>query len=52
MDTPMTDQCRLLPEVMMAPDPVASAIEFMLRLPNDSFVQTLVISRREPGWPR
>ena len=32
---------------------VASAIEFMITLPPDSFVQNLVInSRREPGWPR
>jgi NAD(P)-dependent dehydrogenase (short-subunit alcohol dehydrogenase family) len=53
MNTPMMDQWQLSPEVMMDPDTVASAIEFMLGLPADSFVQNLVInSRREPGWPR
>jgi NAD(P)-dependent dehydrogenase (short-subunit alcohol dehydrogenase family) len=53
MNTPMMQQWQLSEEVMMAPDTVASAIEFMLRLPSDSFVQNLVInSRREPGWPR
>ena len=53
MDTPMMDQWELSEEVMMDPDTVASAIEFMLTLPGDSFVQNLVInSRREPGWPR
>ena len=53
MNTPMMDQWGLPEEVMMDPDTVASAIEFMLTLPSDSFVQNLVInSRREPGWPR
>lgn len=53
MNTPMMDQWQLSPEVMMDPDTVASAIEFMLALPGDCFVQNLVInSRREPGWPR
>lgn len=53
MDTPMMDQWNLSQEVMMAPDTVASAIQFMLTLPPDTFVQNLVInSRREPGWPR
>jgi NAD(P)-dependent dehydrogenase (short-subunit alcohol dehydrogenase family) len=53
MDTPMMDQWGLSPEVMMDPDTVASAVEFMLTLPGDSFVQNLIInSRREPGWPR
>lgn len=53
MDTPMMAQWQLSDEVMMAPDTVASAVEFMLTLPPDTFVQNLVInSRREPGWPR
>jgi 3-oxoacyl-[acyl-carrier protein] reductase len=53
MNTPMMEQWRLSDEVMMDPDTVASAIEFMITLPSDSFVQNLVInSRREPGWPR
>jgi NAD(P)-dependent dehydrogenase (short-subunit alcohol dehydrogenase family) len=53
MNTPMMDQWHLPDEVMMAPDTVASAIEFMISLPSDAFVQNLVInSRREPGWPR
>jgi NAD(P)-dependent dehydrogenase (short-subunit alcohol dehydrogenase family) len=53
MNTPMMDQWQLPAEVMMDPDTVASAIEFMLCLPADSFIQNLVInSRREPGWPR
>ena len=53
MNTPMMEQWNLSDEVMMAPDTVASAVEFMLTLPPDSFVQNLVInSRREPGWPR
>lgn len=53
MNTPMMDQWNLAEEVMMDPDTVASAIEFMLTLPPDTFVQNLVInSRREPGWPR
>jgi NAD(P)-dependent dehydrogenase (short-subunit alcohol dehydrogenase family) len=53
MDTPMMDQWHLSQEVMMAPDTVASAVEFMVTLPPDSFVQNLIInSRREPGWPR
>jgi len=53
MNTPMMDQWQLPAEVMMDPDTVASAVEFMLTLPPDSFVQNLVInSRREPGWPR
>ena len=53
MDTPMMDQWQLPSDVMMDPDTVASAIEFMLTLPADSFIQNMVInSRREPGWPR
>ena len=53
MNTPMMDQWHLDPEVMMDPDTVAGAVEFMLTLPADTFVQNLVInSRREPGWPR
>lgn len=53
MNTPMMAQWHLSDEVMMHPDTVASAIEYMLTLPPDSFVQNLVInSRREPGWPR
>ena len=53
MNTPMMDQWQLSDEVMMDPDTVASAVEFMLTLPPDTFVQNLVInSRREPGWPR
>lgn len=53
MNTPMMEQWQLSEEVMMDPDTVASAVEFMLTLPPDSFVQNLVInSRREPGWPR
>ncbi len=53
MNTPMMEQWHLADEVMMDPDTVASAVEFMIRLPPDTFVQNLVInSRREPGWPR
>jgi 3-oxoacyl-[acyl-carrier protein] reductase len=53
MNTPMMEQWHLDDEVMMDPDTVASAVEFMLTLPPDTFVQNLVInSRREPGWPR
>lgn len=53
MNTPMMAQWHLSDEVMMAPDTVAAAIEFMLTLPPDTFVQNLTInSRREPGWPR
>lgn len=53
MNTPMMDQWQLPDEVMMDPDTVASAIEFMLRMPADSFVQNMIVnSRREPGWPR
>jgi NAD(P)-dependent dehydrogenase (short-subunit alcohol dehydrogenase family) len=53
MNTPMMEQWHLRDEVMMAPDTVASAIEFMLTLAADSYVQNLVItSRREPNWPR
>jgi 3-oxoacyl-[acyl-carrier protein] reductase len=53
MNTPMMDQWQLPDEVMMDPDTVASAIEYVVCLPPDSFVQNLVInSRREPGWPR
>jgi len=53
MNTPMMEQWNLADEVMMAPDTVASAVEFMLTLPPDTFIQNLVInSRREPGWPR
>ena len=53
MNTPMMEQWQLAEEVMMDPDTVASAVEFMITLPPDSFVQNLVInSRREPGWLR
>lgn len=53
MNTPMMDQWQLSQDVMMDPDTVASAVEFMMTLPPDSFIQNLVInSRREPGWPR
>src|ERR687894_736295 len=53
MNTPMMEQWHLADEVMMDPDTVAAAVEFMITLPPDSFVQNLVInSRREPGWPR
>jgi NAD(P)-dependent dehydrogenase (short-subunit alcohol dehydrogenase family) len=53
MNTPMMDQWHLPDDVMMDPDAVASAIEFMITLPPDVFVQNLIInSRREPGWPR
>jgi len=53
MNTPMMDQWQLSEDVMMDPDTVASAVEFMMTLPPDAFVQNLVInSRREPGWPR
>jgi 3-oxoacyl-[acyl-carrier protein] reductase len=53
MNTPMMEQWQLSDDVMMDPDTVASAIEFMVTLPADSFVQSLTInSRREPGWPR
>jgi 3-oxoacyl-[acyl-carrier protein] reductase len=53
MNTPMMEQWHLADEVMMDPDTVASAIEFVITLPADTFVQNLIInSRREPGWPR
>jgi NAD(P)-dependent dehydrogenase (short-subunit alcohol dehydrogenase family) len=53
MNTPMMQQWHLSDDVMMAPDTVAGAVEFMMTLPPDTFVQNLVInSRREPGWPR
>jgi 3-oxoacyl-[acyl-carrier protein] reductase len=53
MNTPMMEQWHLDDEVMMDPDTVAAAVEFMMTLPPDAFVQNLVInSRREPGWPR
>jgi NAD(P)-dependent dehydrogenase (short-subunit alcohol dehydrogenase family) len=53
MNTPMMDQWHLPDDVMMDPDTVASAIEFMVTLPPDTVVQNLIInSRREPGWPR
>jgi NAD(P)-dependent dehydrogenase (short-subunit alcohol dehydrogenase family) len=53
MNTPMMDQWHLGDEVMMDPDTVASAIEFMITAPSDVFIQNLVInSRREPAWPR
>jgi 3-oxoacyl-[acyl-carrier protein] reductase len=53
MNTPMMEQWHLAGDVMMDPDTVASAIEFLITLPPDTFVQNLVInSRREPGWPR
>lgn len=53
MNTPMMDQWNLRDEVMMDPDTVASAVQFMVTLPPDAFVQNLIInSRREPGWPR
>jgi NAD(P)-dependent dehydrogenase (short-subunit alcohol dehydrogenase family) len=53
MNTPMMEQWNLSDEVMMDPDTVARAVEFMVTLPGDTFVQNLIInSRREPGWPR
>jgi NAD(P)-dependent dehydrogenase (short-subunit alcohol dehydrogenase family) len=53
MNTPMMEQWQLPEHVMMDPDTVASAIEFMITLPPDTFVQNVVInSRREPAWPR
>lgn len=53
MNTPMMEQWNLGDDVMMDPDTVASAVEFMLTLPPDTFVQNLTInSRREPDWPR
>ena len=53
MNTPMMEQWNLSSEVMMDPDTVAGAVEYMMTLAPDSFVQNLVInSRREPGWPR
>jgi 3-oxoacyl-[acyl-carrier protein] reductase len=53
MNTPMMQQWNLADELMMHPDTVARAIEFMITLPADSFVQSLTInSRREPAWPR
>jgi NAD(P)-dependent dehydrogenase (short-subunit alcohol dehydrogenase family) len=53
MNTPMMEQWQLADDVMMDPDTVAGAVEFMLTLPADCYVQNLVInSRREPGWPR
>lgn len=53
MNTPMMAQWNLSDDVMMAPDTVAHAVEFMLSLPADTVIQNLVInSRREPGWPR
>jgi 3-oxoacyl-[acyl-carrier protein] reductase len=53
MNTPMMEQWHLADDVMMDPDTVASAIEFMLTLPPDAVIQNLVInSRREPDWPR
>lgn len=53
MNTPMMAQWHLAENVMMAPDTVASAVEFMVTLPQDTFVQNVIItSRQEPGWPR
>jgi NAD(P)-dependent dehydrogenase (short-subunit alcohol dehydrogenase family) len=53
MNTAMMEQWNLAEEVMMAPDTVASAVEFMLTLPPDTYIQNLIInSRREPAWPR
>jgi NAD(P)-dependent dehydrogenase (short-subunit alcohol dehydrogenase family) len=53
MKTPMMEQWHLADEVMMTPDTVAGAVEFMLTLPADCYVQNMIInSRREPGWPR
>lgn len=53
MNTPMMEQWQLPEDRMMDPDTVASAIEFMITLPPDTFAQSLVInSRREPDWPR
>jgi NAD(P)-dependent dehydrogenase (short-subunit alcohol dehydrogenase family) len=53
MNTPMMEQWHLDDEVMMDPDTVAGAVEFMLTLPSDCYVQNMIInSRREPGWPR
>jgi hypothetical protein len=53
MNTPMMARWNLGDEVMMDPDTVAGAVEFMITLPADTFVQNLTInSRREPSWPR
>jgi NAD(P)-dependent dehydrogenase (short-subunit alcohol dehydrogenase family) len=53
MNTPLLAQSHLPEEARMDPDTVASAIEFMMTLPPDTFIQNLVInSCREPGWPR
>jgi NAD(P)-dependent dehydrogenase (short-subunit alcohol dehydrogenase family) len=52
MNTPLMGQS-LSEESRMDPDRVASAVEFMMTLPPDTFIQNLVInSRLEPGWPR
>jgi NAD(P)-dependent dehydrogenase (short-subunit alcohol dehydrogenase family) len=53
MNTPLMAHSPLSQEERMDPDTVASAVEFMMTLPPDTFAQNLVInSRREPGWPR
>lgn len=53
MNTPLMAQSPLSEEARMDPDRVASAVEFMMTLPPDTFIQNLVInSRREPDWPR
>lgn len=54
MNTPLMGQSSPTEEESrMDPARVAGAVEFMLTLPPDTYVQNLVInSRREPGWPR
>jgi NAD(P)-dependent dehydrogenase (short-subunit alcohol dehydrogenase family) len=52
MNTPLMAESRLPKEARMDPDTVAIAVEFMMTLPPDTFIQNLVInSRLEPGWP-
>lgn len=44
--------CRVYAETQRAPPHGARAVEFMLTLPPDTFIQNLVISsRREHGFP-
>lgn len=54
MNTPLMGQSSPSEEESrMDPARVADAVEFMMTLPPDTFIQNLVInSRREPGWPR
>jgi NAD(P)-dependent dehydrogenase (short-subunit alcohol dehydrogenase family) len=51
MNTPLMGGS-LTDETRMDPDRAASAVEFMMTLPPDTFIQNLVINcRREPDWP-